>query len=984
MIIFHYTGKKIAAAWKQWVILLIAILLVAGCGGSTRPAVSTSAATSSASVEAVDQNKKQSSSCLTMLPADSVLTPDPAIVCGRLENGFRYLLMENRHPQDRVSVHLYIRAGSLNETDTQQGLAHFLEHMLFNGSTHFPPGELVRYFQSIGMQFGNDANAHTGFDETVYDIVLPTGDEENLQKGLLVMQDYAMGALLLEKEIKRESGVILAEMRARDSAAYRTFKASLQFEYPDFLLSRRLPIGKADIIKNADRTLLKGFYDTWYRPDNMVLVMVGDFKIPVAQALIESEFKAFTSRAPKVAPPDLGTIDHKGLEVFYHHEPETGGTTVSIEVVRAYQQQADNLSQRRREIISEMADRIVQNRLDTLQKKPEAPYTDAAVGSGVYLNHIRYAEIAADCSAPHWQRTVTVLEMELRRARRFGFTDAEVARVKKELLNMLDRSVKEAPTRDSTQLARNMIRQLSKGRVIQSPSQVKTLLKPIIESATAADLHQAFLDSWPDDQRLVLVTGDVDLENNASKPPTSQIRGTFLRAAAAPVHPPESTPIATFPYLPTPDQTGVTDSVEVIKDLGITRVRFANGVRLNLKPTEFKTNQVLANLIFGSGQSQEPADHPGLSLLTEATINESGLGALNSNELERALAGTSTSVNFSIMEGYFNYFAKSAPGELELLFQLLYAHLKDPGIRDDAMQLARERLRQNYQSLSRSIDGMMRINGIRLLAGGDTRFGLPSVQDLEAIDLNDIRNWIIPALASAPLELSIVGDFDPDQVIELARLYLGTLPDRSGQMSQRSRTDLPHVPAGSSYHIEVDTKITNAMVVVAWPTEDFWKIRRTRRLSVLTDIFSERLRERIREKLGASYSPYAFNQGSHAYKGYGTLQAHVNVAPDQINAVLAEVEAIARNLAQKGVNEDERLRAIDPILTSIKEYRQTNEYWLNSVMTGSARAAEQFEWARSFVRDYGAITRQELSELAATYLSGNPAVIIIEPEKDKE
>ena len=983
MIIFHYTGKKIAATWKQWAILSIVVLLVSCCGSSTRSAVSTSTVTSPATVDAFDQNEKQSSSCLTMLPADSALTPDPAIVCGRLDNGFRYLLMENKHPQDRVSVHLYVRAGSLNETDAQQGLAHFLEHMLFNGSTHFPPGELIRYFQSIGMQFGNDANAHTGFDETVYDIVLPTGDEENLQKGLLVMQDYAMGALLLEEEVKRESGVILAEMRARDSAAYRTFKASMQFEYPDFLLSRRLPIGKADIIRNADRTLLKDFYDTWYRPDNMVLVMVGDFKIPVAQTLIESQFKALTPRAPEAKPPNLGTINHKGLKVFYHHEPEIGGTTVSIEVVRAYQQQADDLSQRRQEVIAEMADRIVQNRLDTLQKRPEAPYTDAAVGSGTYLNHIRYAEITADCSAQHWQRTATVLEMELRRARRFGFTEAELARVKKELLNMLDRSVKEAPTRNSTQLARSMIRQLSKGRVIQSPSQVKALLKPIVESATAADLHQAFLDNWPDDHRLVLVTGDVDLKKNASKPPTSQIRDAFLRASAAPVHPPKSKPIATFPYLPTPDKTGTIASVETIKDLGITRVRFGNGIRLNLKPTDFKTNEVLANLIFGSGQSQEPVDHPGISLLAEATINESGLGALNSNELERALAGTSTSVEFSIMEAYFNYSAKSVSGEMELLFQLLYAHLKDPGFRDDAMQLVRERLRQNYQSLSRSIDGMMRIKGLRLLAGGDTRFGIPSAQDLEAIDLNDIRNWITPALASAPLELSMVGDFDQDQVIELACLYLGSLPDHSGQLSQRSRTDLPQVPVGSSYHIEVDTKITNAMVVVAWPTEDFWDIRRTRRLSVLADIFSERLRERIREKLGASYSPYAFNQGSRAYKGYGTLQTHVNVSPSQINTVLAEVEAIASDLAQKGVNEDERLRAIDPILTSIKEYRQTNEYWLNSVMTGSDRAAEQFEWARSFVGDYGTINSQELSELATTYLSGGRAIIIIEPKKDK-
>ena len=193
---------------------------------------------------------------------------------------------------------------------------------------------------------------------------------------------------------------------------------------------------------------------------------------------------------------------------------------------------------------------------------------------------------------------------------------------------------------------------------------------------------------------------------------------------------------------------------------------------------------------------------------------------MNTNQLERALAGTSTSLDFSVMDSYFNYFAKSVSSEMELLFQLFYAHLMDPGFRDDAMQLTRERLRQNYQTMSRSIEGMMRIEGLRFLAAGDTRFGIPNAQDLQAIDLNDIRNWVAPFLASAPLELSIVGDFDPDQVIELARRYLGALPDRKGQ-SDASRIDLPHLPVGTTHHIDVNTKIANAMVVVAWPTADF-------------------------------------------------------------------------------------------------------------------------------------------------------------------
>ena len=363
--------------------------------------------------------------------------------------------------------------------------------------------------------------------------------------------------------------------------------------------------------------------------------------------------------------------------------------------------------------------------------------------------------------------------------------------------------------------------------------------------------------------------------------------------------------------------------------------------------------------------------------MSEATVNESGLGELDTDELERALAGTSTTVDFSIREGYFNYFAKSVSGEMELLFQLLYAHLADPGFRDDALRLARERLRQRYQSLSRSIDGMLQIEGVKILAGGDSRFGIPPFEKIQAIDLNDIRNWIAPLLASAPLELSIVGDFDENEVIALARRYLGALPNRNSRRTGSPRTDLPHLPTGTIQRIDVDTQIPNAMVVVAWPTSDFWDIRRTRRLSVLADVFSERLRERIREKLGVSYSPYAFNQASRAYTGYGTFQAHVNVAPDQIDTVTAEVKAIATDLAQNGVTDDELIRALDPVLTSIKEYRRTNGYWLNSVMTGSQRATQQFAWARSFIEDYRAITKEELATLAAAYLTGDRAAIVI-------
>jgi zinc protease len=971
-------GTRRKHSWSGITILTAVLVLIGWAGAFTQASPLTAILATPTAL--ADQSKDTRRPGPAWPQQSGDLVPDPAIAFGRLPNGFRYVLMHNARPESRVSVHLYVQAGSLNESDDQQGIAHFLEHMMFNGSTHFPPGELVRYFQNIGMQFGNDANAHTGFNETVYDLILPTGDRESLKKGLLVMHDYAAGALLLNKEIKREAGVILAEKRSRDSADYRTFKATLQFELPDDLVSRRLPIGKTAVIRNADRSLLKAFYDAWYRPDHMVLVMVGDFSKPLAQKLIEDQFADLKPRAAAPALPARGTIHHKGVEVFNHFEPEAGGTTVSIEVIRPYLPVPDSLARERRRLIEDMADRIVQNRLDTRLKSPGSPFTAATVGSGIYLNRIRYAEISADSSVANWRKSLAIIEQALRGARRFGFTQAELARVKKNILAELANAVKEAPTRNSTALARTLIRNLSEDRITQSPEQKKRLLVPIVKAVTLADVHQAFEEGWPIEQRLVLVTGNADLGHSPGQSPQALIRKAYLASAAVAVHPPKAEAAATFPYLPAPKAAGTIASQEVLKELGITRIRFANGIRLNLKRTNFKTNEVLANLIFGNGKSAEPKSLPGLSLLSEATLNQSGLGGMNPDELERALAGKSTYVDFRIEETYFDYFAESVSGETELLFQLLYAHLTDPAFRENALALARGRLRQEYQASTRSIDGMMKIEGQRILAGGDSRFGMPPFDRIKAIRLADIRRWIAPQLAGAPLELSILGDFDEGKIIELARRYLGSLPPRNA-LPAMPRLALPHVPIGTVNRIEVDTQIPKAMVVAAWQTDDFWDISRTRRLSVLADVFSDRLRERIREKLGATYSPYAFNLASRAYPGYGVFQAYVNVAPKKTDAVLAQVKAIAADLAHHGITADELKRAIDPILTSIKEMRQTNGYWLNSVMTDAGRHPEQFEWARTFEKDYAAVTVEDIASLAATYLTpARAAVVIIEPK----
>ena len=913
----------------------------------------------------------------------SDLSPDPGLIFGKLDNGFRYVLLENRKPKNRVSMHLNVQAGSLHESDDQQGLAHFLEHMLFNGSTHFEPGELVKYFQSIGMEFGPDANARTGFDSTVYDIILPAGDRQSLSTGLLVMGDYAEGALLLDSEIERERNVILAEKRDRDSAAYRTFVSSMRFQFPEARLSGRFPIGIEEVLKTAGRKPLKNYYDTWYRPETMILVMVGDFDAGVAVPLIRERFAGLAPRAPPGQDPPIGEINHQGIRTFFHSEKEAGNTEVSIGVLRKVPRQHDSLALQRQALIKRMADRIVTDRLNTLVRRSDTPLTRASIGSGIFLHQIEYASISADCSPENWEASLSSIEQVLRRAILHGFTLTELDRVKKDFLAELDAAVATASTRDSSALARSIIAVLNQGRVFQSPQQEKDLFAPLIRDLTPKAVSDQFRKTWEPEHRLVMVTGNATTTGGDEKP-EERIAAVFKKSLQVAVDPPVERKPVTFPYLPEPETGGKVAKQEVVPDLGITRIEFENGVHLNIKKTDFEADQVLVNLAFGKGRSMQSLQSPGLSDLTPVVIDESGLGSMDKDELDRAMAGKKTRVHLHIGEDRFVFRGRTLSQEVPLLFQLLYAHLVDPGFRENAFALSMERMGQRRQQLSRSIDGAVKLYGERFLAGGDSRFGLPSFEQFQQLTLDQVRAWIAGPLEQGHLEISVVGAVDESEVIALASRYFGSIPERRGFKAPKDCGGGPVFPTGRSLEVKVETTIPKGLVIVAYPTDDFWDIHRTRRLSVLASIFSDRLRVFIREKLGAAYSPYAYNRSSRAYSGYGVFQAVVHVDPGQTERIEAEVKQIGEDLAGHGVTPGELRRAIEPMLTGIRDMRRTNGYWLDSVLTGSSKHPQQLDWSRTVMEDYASITKEEVSSAARKHLTPVKAATFIAVPQEKE
>jgi zinc protease len=904
---------------------------------------------------------------------DSDLHPDPAARFGTLPNGLRYVVYPNHEPRGRISLRLLVSAGSFNETDDQRGLAHFLEHMAFNGSTHYAPGTLVEFFQRMGMSFGGDSNASTSFDRTLYQLELPNTKTATIDEGLRVLSDFAGGLLLEPAQIDKERGIILSEKRTRDSVGYRTFVAQFDFLLPHTLPPQRLPIGLTNIIEHAARPQFETFYNTWYRPQLMSVVAVGDADPALIEKQIVAAFSGVTDRAPARPEPDLGRLAPvTGVHVLYHAEAEAPGTSVSIDTVVPYAHEPDTAALHLRRLPRDLATAIVNRRLAILAKKEGAPFSDGSLGVEEVFDFFRQTSIDLNCKAGQWSAALGVADQELRRALKYGFEPGELKEVVSDYLNGLEQAVKTAATRHSDALANEIADSLQQRQVFTSPAADLALLKPALEKVTPAECLAALRDAWAAPHRYVIVTGNAKIAGDAP----AAIAAAYARSHAVAVPPPARRAELAWAYT----NFGAPGKVvrrKHIADLDLDQIVFANGVRLNLKKTPFEAGVIRLATRVGTGLLTEPPDERGLSALAGGTFDAGGLGRHSVDDLTRILAGKTVGVGFSAETDTFAFSGTTSPDDLTLELQLLAAKIVDPGYRPEALRQARKGIDQMYLGFAHTLNGPLATQVAHLVAGGDPRFGLPPKDILLARTLDEERAWLTPQLTHGAIELSLVGDLDIDATIAAVAQTLGALPPRDPKpaLDALRHVAFPARPFAKEYSIA--SEIPKGLVVVYWPTTDESDIHRTRRLNLLASVLSDRLRVKIREELGGAYSPDARSFTSDTFPGYGYLTATVIVAPGMADKIADTVMALGDELAVKGVTADELDRAKQPILTAIKETARNNRYWLGAVLTRSQEKPEVLDWARSRTSDFESITADELTALAKTYLSRSRASRVV-------
>ncbi|WP_291841727.1 M16 family metallopeptidase [Maricaulis sp.] len=891
------------------------------------------------------------------------LPADPDIIYGRLDNGLRYAVRANQTPPNVASVRMVFNMGSLGEADDQRGLAHFIEHMAFNGSTEVPEGEMVPLLERYGLQFGPDTNAFTGYETVGYQLDLPDAGDEAVETALFLMRQTASELLMDPEAIDRERGVVLSEERVRNTPIRRWNNALWRFRLPDTLIPDRDAIGTTEVLETAQRDRFVDYYENYYTPERGMVVVVGDIDPAAAIAQIEASFADWTGIDNPRPDPEIGTVaDDRPISAGYFFDAELY-TIFTVDAVRPHQTVLDSAAARFDNNLANIGDAILGRRFATLTSAGNSPLIQAAANHGTDFGVADRASVLTIARPDRWEEAVASVEQELRRAIEHGFTQAELDEQIANLHTALRDGAEQAGTRQTANLSDQIWSNWRSDQVLTTPQSMLERFEETLPQVTPEAVSQAFRAQWADVEPLLFLATSVEMDDAQTR-----LVDAWQTSASQPVEAPEDHGDLSFAYTDF-GTAGTIVSREEIADLGLVRLQFENGVAVTFKPTGFEDRTVRVRLDFGRGEL-EPRAMPAVDIIAGSVFTAAGLGEHSSDDLGRVLAGRNIGYSFSVGDDSFSFNTATTPGDLRVQMDLLTAFLTDPGWRQeglDQFQALIPEIRRNSYSTP---GGVMSAEVSRLIRSGDERYGLPDPEQVAGVDMAAIEAFLAPALERAPIEVTIVGDVSEADLIGALAPTLGALPARADSWPDydEARTIVFPDAVADPVVLRHNGPANQARANVYWPTFDDSDPARTRAMALLNAVFDLKLTERLREREGLTYSASNAASESDVYPDYGYLYVGADVRIETVDQTYAAINELAADLASGAISEDEVLRARRPMLEQIENAMENNGAWM-SWLAQSWAHPERLDRIRTIRSDYEAVTREDLVGLAATYLS---------------
>lgn len=909
---------------NRFFLFAITILVAYGCSSSAPVSELPPAPDMDTSMEAATETIEDA---VDQFAGNERIPFDPKVKTGMLPNGIKYYIRKNTEPQKRAELRLAVNAGSLQEDDDQKGIAHFVEHMLFNGTERFPKAELVDFLERTGMQFGADVNAYTSFDETVYMLTIPTDSASILEKSFDVLEDWAGAATLDHEEIDKERGVVVAEWRQHTQNANGRIQEQI---FPVLLresrYEQRLPIGDTTTILNADYEVFERYYRDWYRPDLMAVVAVGDFDVDQIESLIVEHF---SNLEPVTDPLPKKSYDVPGHEETLYAivtDPEYPFSTVET----YYKREAEDfetVDQYRSLIVGRFFTTMLNKRLGEISRRPEPPFVSGFVSKGSFVRSSVFHSVGAQVQDTLMLDGLEAVLIEAKRVRDHGFTATELDRQKRETLRSYLRAYNERENSSSGGYAREYVAHYLEGEPTPGIEYEYELVQKILPEITLEEINEIAADFVAPRNRVIIATMP---EKEGLFPPTEiELSSVFEKVEGMNVEP-WVDEVVDQPLLAELPRPGTISETKEIEELGITEITLENGVRIAMKPTDFKEDEVRFSASSPGGISLVSDDEYFDASNASMLVGRSGVGPFDTNEIQKALSGKVVSVSPYIGEFSEGFRGQASPEDLETMFQLLHLYVTQSRIDSSALTTFQNQMEAYLPNRSSTPQAVFQDSLLSLLYNNHPRRSVPTLEMVRNIDIEGAHDFYKDRFADLDdFVFTFVGNFEVDELSTLAQTYIGSLPALPREETWKdSGIRLPE----GNLSLDVKKGIaeqSQVMLIFHGPSEYTRENRRHMRSMI--DVLNIKLRESLREDLGGVYGVRAQGSISELPEPMYQINISFNCEPARVDELIAAVFEQVNVLKADGATADELEKIKEQQRRNRETQKETNSFWVSVI-----------------------------------------------------
>jgi zinc protease len=894
---------------------------------------------------------------------DTPLPVDPALQMGRLPSGMAFWLRAHKTPPGKVALWLSINTGSLNEGEDERGLAHFIEHMAFNGTKNFPPGQVVKYFESIGLRFGHDQNASTSFDWTTYQIALPDNKAATIGKALTCFADFAFRQTLAPAQIDRERSVVLAEARARKGVQQRLMDRVLPLSFPGSRLADRMPIGKETILKTIGREAFAGYLGHFYRPDQATLLVVGDIDPAAVGKQIAAAFAGWPVAPPRPnAGPDIKPWRDARAAVIT--DPELPLGLVQVSTIKPRHPEV-TVKDYRHGLVESMGPWLLDRRLDELVKAGKAPFQQASSSLDNLFNAATQAQINATGDTAAWRAVLSSVLTEVKRARDHGFSADELVDARRAYLASMEQRASTESTRDAAQFLSAMSGSLSEHERPRSAAQELELQRTLLPGVTAAEVNAAFRANFAPAGRFILLAGP---QSKAFVIPTEQeILALAAKVEAIAVDPPRHEARLTRLMTSAPAPGTIVEQSED-PDLKILAVTFANGVRVHIRSMDYRKSAVSAAIVLGGGELRETAETRGLTDAAALAFDEPATAHLSSTQIRDYLTGIKVAVGGGNDGDALSVRLDGVPEQLEEGLQLAHLLLREGRVEGPRLERWKQETKHQLALRQTSVEARQGERVGTLLTGDDLRSRPLTVAAVDRISAPAAQAWLDQHLRGAPIEAAIVGDIPQARALELARKYLGSLPARprvDPGLEKLRRTAAGPGPLEAT--VDVETITPRSAVEVGWRGPDYTNLRDRHLLQTAALILTSRLLAEVRQKQGLTYSIGCRLAAGEPLLGSGRFSAGMTVDPAKAARAVAVTRRVFAEFARRGPTAAELSTVRNQIKNDLEVQMKRPEFW-RSLLEDLDYRRRPLEDIKTLLPTALAYTAEEIRDAVARYV----------------